>query len=173
MHTESTWRSGTMPTTEPAKCNIFNTAIFGAAIAATVVGQRLREARDETEGDWLMPEPVTLFLCRLTGFSKMGKAIHQLRIANGVATCKFYCCRMSYMRAAGDPFRHSNAETRQALVECLRAAEAHKDALCNLWNGLLNAAPSPGRQVEIRLTMARYEIMICDLHEIQMRASDL
>jgi hypothetical protein len=25
----------------------------------------------------------------------------------------------------------------------------------------------------MRLTMARYEIMICDLHEIQMRALDL
>jgi hypothetical protein len=173
MHTEATWRSGTTPATEPAKCNIFNTAISGAAIAPTVVGQRLREAREEIEGGRLMPEPVTLFLCRLTRFSKMGKALHQLRIADGVATLKFYCCRMSYMRVARDPVRRRSSETTQALVERLRAAEAHKDALCGLWNGLLNAAPSAGRQVEMRLTMARYEIMICDLHEIKMRALDL
>jgi hypothetical protein len=103
----------------------------------------------------------------------MGQALHQLRIANSVATRKFYCCRRSYMRAARDPVRRRSAETKQALVECLRAAEAHEDALCGLWNGLLNAAPSPGRQVEMRLTMARYEIMVCDLHAIQMRAFDL
>jgi hypothetical protein len=162
-----------MPTTEPAKCNIFNTAIFGATIALIVVGQRLREAREEKEGGRRVPEPGALSLCRLTGFSKMGQALHQLRFADGVATRKFYCCRMSYMKAARDPVRRRSAETTQALVECLRAAEAYKDALCGLWNGLLNTAPSPGRQVEMRLTMARYEIMICELHAIQMRAFDL
>jgi hypothetical protein len=77
------------------------------------------------------------------------------------------------MKTARDPFRRSSAETTQALVECLRAAEAHKDALCGLWDGLLNAAPSPGRQREIRLTMARYEIVVCYLHAIQMRSFDL
>jgi len=77
------------------------------------------------------------------------------------------------MQAASDPVRRRSAETTQALVECLIAAEAHKDALCGLWNGLLNAAPSPGRQVEMRLTMARYEFMVRDLHAIQMRALDL
>jgi len=173
MHTESTWRSGTMPATEPAKCNIFNTAIFGAAIALIAVGQRLREAREETEGGRLMPEPGALSLCRLTGFSKMGQALQQLRIADSIATRKFYFCRRSYMKAASDPVRRRSAETTQALVECLRAAEPHKDALCELWNGLLNAAPSLGRQVEMRLTMARYEIMVRDLHAIQMRAFDL
>jgi hypothetical protein len=120
-----------------------------------------------------MPEPVTLSLYRLTGFSKMGQALHQLRFADGVTARKFYCCRMSYMQAARDPVRRRSAETSQALVECLRAAEAHKDALCGLWNGLLNAAPSLGRQVEMRLTMARYEFMVCDLHAIKMRAVDL
>jgi hypothetical protein len=47
------------------------------------------------------------------------------------------------------------------------------DALYGLWNGLLNAAPSPGRQAEMRLTMARYEIVVSYLHAIQMRAFDL
>ena len=173
MHTESTWRSGTMPTTEPAKCNKFNAAIFGAAIALIVVGQRLREAREITEGGRLGHEPTTLCLCRITGFSKMGQALHKLRFADGVATRNFYCCRRSYMKAAGDPDRRQSAETTQALIDCLRAAEAHKDALCGLWNGLLDAAPSPGRQVEMRLTMARYELMVRDLHAIHMRALDL
>jgi len=77
------------------------------------------------------------------------------------------------MQAASDPVSRLSAETMQALVECLRAAEAHKDALCGLWNGLLSAAPSPGRQVEMRLTMARYEFMVRDLHAIQIRALDL
>ena len=158
---------------EPAKCNLFNAAIFGAAIALIVVGQRLREAREVTEGGRLMPESGALSLCRLTGFSKMGQALHQLRIADSVATHKFYYCRRSYMQAASDPVRRRSAETTQALVECLRAAETHKDALCDLWNGLFNAAPSPGRQVEMRLTMARYEFMVRDLHAIQMQALDL
>ena len=117
--------------------------------------------------------PVTLFLCRLTGFSKMGQALHQLRIADGVSGRKFYCCRMSYMAAAKDPVRRHSTETTQALVECLRAAEAHIDALCGLWEGLLNAAPSPGRQGEMRLTMTRYEIVVCYMHAIQTRAFDL
>src|SRR5262245_53145301 len=121
MHTDATWRYGTMPTTEPAKCNIFNTAIFGAAIAFSGMGQRLREAREEIEGGRLMPGPVTLFLYRLKWFSKMGKALQQLRIADGVATHKFYCCRLSYMKASGDPVRRRSAETTLALVECLRA----------------------------------------------------
>jgi hypothetical protein len=76
------------------------------------------------------------------------------------------------METARDPFRRRTPESRQALVECLRAAELHKDALCGLWEGLLNAAPSPGRQREIRLTMARYEIVVCYLNAIQMRAFD-
>src|SRR5262245_54692629 len=173
MHTESTWRSGTIPATEPAKCNIFNTAIFGAAIAPIFVGQQLREAREETEGDTLMPEPVTLSLCRRTGFSKMGQVLHKLRIADGLASRKFYSCRMSYMTAARDHVRSHSAETTQALVECLRAAEAHIDALCGLWDGLLNAAPSPSRQGEMRLTMARYEIVVSYMHAIQKRAFDL
>jgi hypothetical protein len=120
-----------------------------------------------------MPEPIAISLCRLTRFSNMGQALHQLRFADGVATRKFYYCRRSYMQAARDPVRRRSAETSQALVECLRAAEAHRDALCGLWNGLLNAAPFLGRQVEMRLTMARYEIMVCDLHAIQSCAFDL
>ncbi len=103
----------------------------------------------------------------------MGKALNQLRFADGVATRKFYYCRKSYLEAARDPVRCRSAETTQALVECLKAAEAHKDTLCGLWNGLLNAATSPGRQIEMRLTMARYEFMVRDLHAIQMRALDL
>ena len=102
----------------------------------------------------------------------MGQALHQLRFADCVATRKFHCCRRSYMQAASDPVRRRSAETTQALDECLRAAEDHKDALYGLWNGLLNAATSPDRQVEMRLTMARYEFIVRDLHAIQMRAFD-
>jgi len=103
----------------------------------------------------------------------MGQALHELRFADGVATRKYYFCRRSYMKAARDPFRRRSAETTQALVECLRAAEAHKDALFGLWNGLLDAAPSLNKQEEMRLTMARYEIVVCYLHAIQARAFDL
>jgi len=103
----------------------------------------------------------------------MGKAIHQLRFAELVAARKSYCCRRSYMKVARNPASSDSAETTQALVECLRAAEAHRDALYGLWNGLLNAAPSLGSQEEMRLTMVRYEIVVCDLHAIQMRAFDL
>jgi hypothetical protein len=103
----------------------------------------------------------------------MGEALQQLRFADGVATRKFYSCRWSYMNAARSPVRSRSDGTSQALVECLRAAEAHKDALLGLWNALFHAAPFPGRQKEMRLTMARYEIVVCDLHAIQMRAFDL
>jgi hypothetical protein len=103
----------------------------------------------------------------------MGKPLNQLRFADGVAARKFYGCRMSYIKAAIDPVSRRSAETTQELVECLRAAEAHKDALCSLWNGLLHAAPFLGRQEEMRRTMARYEIVVCDLHAIQMRALDM
>ena len=101
----------------------------------------------------------------------MGQPLHQLRIDDGVATRKFYCCRSLYM-STKDPGMRRSAETSQALVECLRAAEAHKDALCCLWNGLLHAAPFLGRQEEMQRTMARYEIVVRDLHVIQTRAFD-
>ena len=105
-------------------------------------------------------------------FFKMGKALNQLRIADGVAARKFYYCRSVYMMAAKYSGRSRSAETSQALVECLRAAEAHKDALYVLWNELLHAAPFLGRQEEMHRTMARYEIVVCDLHAIQTRAFD-
>jgi len=120
-----------------------------------------------------VPEPVTLSLCRLTGFSKMDKALHQLRFADCAAAHNFYCCRRSFMNAARDSARHRSAESSQALVECLRAAEAYKDALCGLWDGLLHAAPFLGRKEEMLQTMERYEIVVCELHAIQMRALDL
>jgi len=133
----------------------------------------MREALEILQGGRFMPEPTTLSLCRLTGFSKMGNALHQLWFADGVAARKFYYCRRLYMKAARDPVRRRSAETTQALVECLRAAESHKDALCGLWNGLLHAAPFPGGQEELQLTMSLYEIVFSDLHAIQMRAFDL
>ena len=63
-------------------------------------------------------------------------------------------------------------KTTQALDAYLRAAEAHKDALYGLWDGLLHAAPFPGRQEEMLRTIARYEVVICDLHAMRMRAFD-
>jgi hypothetical protein len=77
------------------------------------------------------------------------------------------------MNAARNPVRSRSAEITQALDECLRAAEAHKDALYSLWDGLLHAAPFLGRQEEMRRMMAQYEIVVCELHAIQMRAFDL
>lgn len=65
-----------------------------------------------------------------------------------------------------------SGETTQALDECLRAAEAHIDALSDLWDGLLHAAPFPGMQEEMRRTIERYEIVFTALHAIQMRAFD-
>jgi len=120
-----------------------------------------------------MPKPITLSSCRLTGFSKMDKAILQLRFAELVAARKFYCGRRSCMKVARNPASSDSAETMQTLEAYLRAAEAHRDSLCGLWDGLLNAAPSLGRQEEMRLTMVRYEIVVCELNAIQMRAFDL
>jgi len=55
----------------------------------------------------------------------------------------------------------------QALGECLEAAAAHKDALNDLWGGLINAAPFPGWEAEMLRTMARYEVVVSELHSIQ------
>jgi len=101
------------------------------------------------------------------------KALHQLRFADGAAARKSYYYRRSYFEVIRDTASRHSAETRKALDAYLRAAEAHKDALHGLWNGLLHAAPFPGRQEEMRLTMARYEVVVCDLHAMQMRAFDL
>jgi hypothetical protein len=101
------------------------------------------------------------------------KVLHQLRFADGVAARKSYYCRRSYFKASRDTVTRHSAVTEQALDAYMRAAEAHKDALFSLWNGLLYSAPFPGRQEEMRLTMARYEVVVCDLHAMQMRAFDL
>ncbi|HKQ89087.1 MAG TPA: hypothetical protein VJZ77_00275 [Blastocatellia bacterium] len=45
--------------------------------------------------------------------------------------------------------------------------------LIKLWDGLRYAAPFPGKQEEMRLTMVRYELVVCDLHAMQVRAFDL
>jgi hypothetical protein len=101
------------------------------------------------------------------------KALHQLRFAEGVAARKSYYYRRSYFKVArGAASRHS-AEATLALDAYIRAAEVHKDALNGLWDSLRYAAPFPGRQEEMRLTMARYEVVVCDLHAMQMRAFDL
>jgi len=55
----------------------------------------------------------------------------------------------------------------QTLDECLKAAEAYKDALNDLWGGLLNAAPFPGWNEEMQRTIARYEVVVSELHSIQ------
>lgn len=53
------------------------------------------------------------------------------------------------------------------LGECLKAAEAYKNALRDLWLGLLAAAPFLGRESEMRRAMAQYEIVFAELHAIQ------
>jgi hypothetical protein len=100
------------------------------------------------------------------------KALHQLRFADGAAARKSYYYRRSYFEAIRDTTSSHSVETTKALYEYLRAAEAHKDALHCLWSGLLHAAPFPGRQEEMRLTMARYEVVISDLHVMRLRAFD-
>ena len=96
------------------------------------------------------------------------KALHQLRIAADIAARDFYRCQRSYIRSAREPVRRRSAEAMQALDECLKAAEVHKDALNDLWAGLLNAAPFPGWEEELWRTMARYEVAVSELHVIQM-----
>jgi hypothetical protein len=99
--------------------------------------------------------------------------LHQLRFADGAAARKSYYYQRSYFEAIRDTTIRHSAEPTKALYAYLKAAEAHKDALYGLWNGLLHAAPFPGRHEEMRLTMARYEVVICDLHAMRMRAFDL
>jgi hypothetical protein len=100
------------------------------------------------------------------------KALHQLRFSESVAARKSYYYRRSYFKAVRDTASLQSDETTLALDTYIRAAEVHKDALNILWDGLHNAAPFPGRQEEMRLTMARYEVVVCDLHAMQMRALD-
>ena len=100
-------------------------------------------------------------------------ALYKLRFAEGVAARKSYYFRRSYFKAARDTDGRHSAETTLALDSCIRAAEAHKDMLIKLWDGLRYAAPFPGKQEEMRLTMVRYELVVCDLHAMQVRAFDL
>jgi hypothetical protein len=100
-------------------------------------------------------------------------ALHQLRFADGDAARKSYYYRKSYFEAIRDTASRHSAENTKVLNAYLRAAEAHKDALHDLWDGLLHATPFPGRQEEMRLTMARYEVVFCDLDVMKMRAFDL
>jgi hypothetical protein len=100
-------------------------------------------------------------------------ALYQLRFAEGAAARKSYYCRRSYFKTTRETASRNSADTKLALDAYLRAAEVQKDALSRLWDGLLYAAPFPGRLEEMRLTMARYEVVVCDLHSMQMRAFDL
>jgi hypothetical protein len=101
----------------------------------------------------------------------MDEALHQLRVvrvAASIATRKFYRCQRSYIRSAKDPVGCHSAGAMQVLDEYLKAAEAHEGALNDLWDVLFNAAPFPGREEEMRRTMARYEIVVSELHAIRM-----
>jgi hypothetical protein len=100
-------------------------------------------------------------------------ALHRLRFAEGAAARKSYYHRRSYFKVSRETARRNSAVTEQALDAYIRAAEVHIDTLNGLWDGLLYAEPFPGRQEEMRLTMARYEVVVCDLHAIQMRAFDM
>lgn len=99
--------------------------------------------------------------------SAVNEALHQLRVAAGNAARNFYTCQRLYIRAIRDTSRRHRAATRQALDECMKAAEAYQGALRNLWAGLLNAAPFPGKDEEMLRTMARYEVVVSELHAIQ------
>ena len=95
------------------------------------------------------------------------EALHQLRVAADNAARDFYRCQRAYIRLTSEPVRRRSAEAMQALDECLKAAEAYKDALHDLWWRLLNDAPFPGWEAEMLRTMARYEVVVSELHSIQ------
>ena len=106
----------------------------------------------------------------------MDEAFHQLRVvrvADSIATRKFYRYQRSYISSAKNQVRRHSAGTIKVLGEYLKAAEAHEGALNDLWDALFNAAPFPGREDEMRRTMARYEIVVSELHAIQMLALSL
>ena len=97
------------------------------------------------------------------------KTLHKLRLAEGVAARKSYYYRRSYFKVVRDTASCHSAKTTLALNAYIRAAEAHHEALKGL---LFYAEPYPCRREEMRLTMARYEVVVCDLHAMQIRASD-
>jgi len=96
------------------------------------------------------------------------EALYQLRIAADNAARDFYRCQRVYIGLARKPVRRRSAEAMQALDGCLKAAEAYKNTLDDLWWGLLNAAPFPGWEAEMLRTMVRYEVVVSELHSIQM-----
>jgi len=96
------------------------------------------------------------------------EALYQLRVAVDIAARDFYRCQRSYIRSARNLVIRYSAETMQELGECLKAAEAYKNTLNDLWGGLFNAAPFPGWEAELLHTMARYEVVVSELHSIQM-----
>jgi hypothetical protein len=49
----------------------------------------------------------------------------------------------------------------------LKAAEVYKNALSDLWVGLLAAAPFSSKEAERRRTMRLYEIVSAELHAIE------
>jgi hypothetical protein len=102
----------------------------------------------------------------------VNKTLYQLRVVADIAARDFFRCQRLYIRAVRDTFKRHGAAAGQALDECLKAAEAYQDALNDLWVGLLNAAPFPDREEEMRRTMARYEITVSELHAIQRFAFD-
>jgi hypothetical protein len=95
------------------------------------------------------------------------KALHQLKVAACIAASDFYRCQRLYIRAVMDSSRGHGAVTGQAFDEYLKAANAYHDALSDLWDVLLNAAPFPGKEEEMRRTMAGYEVVVSELHAIQ------
>ena len=98
------------------------------------------------------------------------KALHQLKVAACIAASDFYRCQRLYIRAVMNTSRGHGAVTRQAFDEYLKAANAYQDALRDLWEALLDAAPFPRKEEEIQRTMARYEVVVSELHAIQRLA---
>jgi len=78
-----------------------------------------------------------------------------------------YLGHLAPLTAELDTSRGHGAVTRQAFDEYLKAAYAYQNALRDLWDALLGAAPFPGKEEEMRRTMARYEVVVSDLHTIQ------
>lgn len=94
----------------------------------------------------------------------MNEELYQLRIAVGIAGRNVYSRQLAYIKFIRNPISRHLPETRQALREYLGAAEEYQRALSDLWIGLLNAAPFPGREKEMEQMMTLHAIIFSKLH---------
>ena len=98
--------------------------------------------------------------------------LHRLRFAEGVAARKSYYIEGHTSRRQGR-LPVATALIRASVRRVHESAEVHIDALFGLWDEFALRRALSWQAEEMRLTMARYEVVVCDLHAMQMRAFDL